>query len=150
MYTLYTRSKVYDEYNTCENCYKMIIVVAHVVLVNVIHSNMQTECSNFRELVYISFAVTGFVRGITKSYKVLYLFLKNKTPYKVLYFIEGLIFFWQVLYFFVYDDSLSLWLYYYTQQGLWLLYLYTVHTFHSSMRYCSCHFLAKYWDCYTV
>ena len=36
---------------------------------------------------------TGFVRGITKSYKVLYLFLKNKTSYKVLYFIEGLIFF---------------------------------------------------------
>ena len=37
--------------------------------------------------------ITGFVRGITKSYKVLYLFLKNKTSYKVLYFIEGLIFF---------------------------------------------------------
>ena len=36
---------------------------------------------------------TGFVRGITKSYKVLYLFLKNKTSYKVLYFIEGLMFF---------------------------------------------------------
>ena len=36
---------------------------------------------------------TGFVRGLTKSYKVLYLFLKNKTSYKVLYFIEGLIFF---------------------------------------------------------
>ena len=34
----------------------------------------------------------GFVRGITKSYKVLYLFLKNKTSYKVLYFIGGLIF----------------------------------------------------------
>ena len=36
---------------------------------------------------------TGFVRGLTKSYKVLYLFLKNKTSYKVLYFIEGIIFF---------------------------------------------------------
>ena len=36
--------------------------------------------------------VSGFVRGITKSYKVLYLFLKNKTSYKVLYFIGGLIF----------------------------------------------------------
>ena len=35
----------------------------------------------------------GFVRGITKSYKFLYLFLKNKTSYKVLYFIGGLIFF---------------------------------------------------------
>ena len=34
---------------------------------------------------------TGFVRGITKSYKVLYLFLKNKTSYillKVLYFFD--------------------------------------------------------------
>ena len=30
--------------------------------------------------------ITGFVRGITKSYKVLYLFSKNKTSYKVLYF----------------------------------------------------------------
>ena len=37
--------------------------------------------------------LTGFVRGITKSYKVLHLFLENKTSYKVLYFIEGLIFF---------------------------------------------------------
>ena len=45
-------------------------------------------------------AITGFVRGITKSYKVLYLFLKNKTSYKVLYFIEGLIFFLTGLIFF--------------------------------------------------
>ena len=36
---------------------------------------------------------TGFVRGITKSYKVLHLFLKNKTSYKVLYFIGSLIFY---------------------------------------------------------
>ena len=43
--------------------------------------------------------ITGFVRGLTKSYKVLYLFLKNKTSYKVLYFIEGIIFFWEVLHF---------------------------------------------------
>ena len=35
---------------------------------------------------------TGFVRGITKSYKVLYLFLKNRTSYKVLYFLTGIIF----------------------------------------------------------
>ena len=32
--------------------------------------------------------ISGFVRGITKSYKVLYLFLKNKTSYKVLYFFD--------------------------------------------------------------
>ena len=41
----------------------------------------------------INHPITGFVRGLTKSYKVLYLFLKNKTSYKVLYFIEGIIFF---------------------------------------------------------
>ena len=73
-----------------------------------------------------------------RYYKVLYLFLKNKTFYKVLYFIEGLIFFDRSYIFlislildvpyqfvkayifkdtsvkrytlrFVYDDSLSLW-----------------------------------------
>ena len=45
------------------------------------------------DLTYFQKDFAGFVRGITKSYKVLYLFLKNKTSYKVLYFIEGLIFF---------------------------------------------------------
>ena len=37
--------------------------------------------------------IIGFVRVRAWSYKVLYLFLKNKTSYKVLYFIEGLTFF---------------------------------------------------------
>ena len=53
---------------------------------NALPSALVLRCRNIS-------SITGFVRGLTKSYKVLYLFLKNKTSYKVLYFIEGIIFF---------------------------------------------------------
>ena len=58
------------------------------------------RCNKLLCLFWVRYhrAITGFVRGITKSYKVLYLFLKNKTSYKVLYFIEGLTFFGKVLF----------------------------------------------------
>ena len=55
---------------------------------NTIHG-LTHDINSMPKLLYTS----GFVRGITKSYKVLYLFLKNKTSYKVLYFIGSLIFF---------------------------------------------------------
>ena len=46
--------------------------------------------------------IARFVRGITKSYKVLYLFLKNKTSYKVLYFFDRSYIFWPSLIFMSY------------------------------------------------
>ena len=55
---------------------------------NVFTSNLSNALSAYILNVHI----TGFVRCLTKFYKVLYLFLKNKTSYKVLYFIEGIFF----------------------------------------------------------
>ena len=46
-------------------------------------AHKKTECT---VTIRYTYTTTGFVRGITKSYKVLYLFSKNKTSYKVLYF----------------------------------------------------------------
>ena len=118
----------------------------------------------------------GFVRGITKSYKVLYLFLKNKTSYKVLYFIGSLIFFWQVLHFLTslilcHILAVSYQLKTRTcNTRYWDLFMMThfhcghstrvvtsasVHTTHrptvrSSMCYCYCHPLVKCRKCYTV
>ena len=60
-----------------------MFVIAYVDYGNTLHLSLGSNHS----------LLTGFVRGITKSYKVLYLFLKNKTSYKVLYLIGGLIFF---------------------------------------------------------
>ena len=57
--------------------------------------------------MFVQLNITGFVRGLTKSDKVLYLFLKNKTSYKVLYFIEGLTFLRSLIFMSYFGSALS-------------------------------------------